>query len=222
MSFLLFFRHFFSFIIISFLLPSFLLFYRNFFSFIVISSLLPSFLLFYRHFFSFIVISSLLSSFLLLYYHLFSFILSILFSRSPLAFSLFFFYIPPFLQIFLLGFLAHSLDILLTVKWMEKLQNKRDRMWHAPPPPPINNKHNKACRGGNGVLLQKYSKMVEWVCWEPGRLHMHFYVIPVTATRGWAHRADGWECVWPVSLALDTPCVPWPSRASQQTPRREG
>lgn len=54
--------------------------------------------------------------------------------KSPLflnvgffACSLFFcFYIPPFLHIFLLGFLAHSFDILLTVKWMEKLQNNSE------------------------------------------------------------------------------------------------
>ena len=37
-------------------------------------------------------------------------------------------YIPPFLHIFLLGFLAHSLDILLTVKMNRRLQNNR-RLW---------------------------------------------------------------------------------------------
>lgn len=40
------------------------------------------------------------------------------FDFSPIFF-LYTLYIPPFLQIFLPGFLAHSLDILLTEKWIE-------------------------------------------------------------------------------------------------------
>lgn len=74
-------------------------------------------------------------------------------------------YIPPCLHIFLPGFLAHSLDILLTVKWMEKLQNNSEiwkksardmqQLWvktHTPPrptlcshllPPSIDNKNNR-------------------------------------------------------------------------------
>ena len=106
----------------------------------------------------------------------------------------FFFYIPPFLHIFLLGFLAHSLDILLTVKWMEKLQNNRE-IWKRSPcdmqqlktesdpprhplslllllllllPPSQASSTSRNNRGPvekvTGVLLQKYSKMVEWIC----------------------------------------------------------